>query len=90
MGLDTCGTEGYLTGEDSGSEWGEEEEEEEEEEAEAEEERECGSKNDFPIDGDVVDAVCELVPGKHSRSIPKARRLHKRGEPASEDGSVKW
>ncbi len=83
MGPDAYGTEGYLTGEDSGSEWEEEEEEEEEEE------RECGFKYDAPIDGDVVAAVDKLVLDKQSRSAPKARRLHKREESESEDGSVK-
>ncbi len=82
MGPDTYGTEGYLTGEDSGSEWEEEEDDEEEREGE--------SKYDFPVDGDVVDDVDELVLDKQSRSVSKKRRLHnKGGESESEDGPVK-
>ncbi len=82
MGPDIYGTEGYLTGEDSGSEWEEEEDDEEE--------RECGSKYDSSVDGDVVNDVDELVLDKQSRSVSKKRRLHNRsGESESEDGSVK-
>ncbi len=83
MGQDAYGTEGYSTGEDSGSAWGEDEEEEEEEE------RECGFKYGAPIDGDAVAVVDELVFDKQSRSAPKARRLLEREESESERGAVK-
>ncbi len=81
MGPDTYGTEGYLTGETSGSEW---------EEEGGDEERECGPKFDSPVDSDAINDVDKLLLDKQSQFLTKKRRLHNgRGKSDSGDASAK-